>query len=219
MKCIFGIDLGGTQIKIGKFIDGKLVLKYAIDTDVSDNGKNIINDICVTIEKNLNSDTLIGIGIDVPGPAKDGWVLGAQNIGWKSVNVKGEISNRFPNVLVEVLNDANAALYGEYYCGGAKGYKNVVMRMVHLCSAYYADLFGSAIPVKHVIVYIGSRSVIILIYCVYSEGCRIIRIIVEIVVVYFYSERVRYSPPIYYGSVVGIRDSIIQFVIRNCDIL
>ncbi len=127
MKCIFGIDLGGTQIKIGKFIDGKLVLKYAIDTDVSDNGKNIINDICVTIEKNLNSDTLIGIGIDVPGPVKDGWVLGAQNIGWKSVNVKEEISNRFPNVLVEVLNDANAALYGEYYCGGAKGYKNVVM--------------------------------------------------------------------------------------------
>ncbi len=56
-------------------------------------------------------------------PQKDGWVLGAQNIGWKSVNVKGEISNRFPNVLVEVLNDANAALYGEYYCGGAKDIK------------------------------------------------------------------------------------------------
>lgn len=127
MKCIFGIDLGGTQIKIGKFIDEKLVLKYAIDTDVSNDGENIISDICENIEKNIGDDTLIGIGVDVPGPAKNGWVLGAQNIGWKEVNVREEILRHFPDVLVVVLNDANAALFGEYYCGGAKGYQNVVM--------------------------------------------------------------------------------------------
>lgn len=127
MKCIFGVDLGGTNIKIGKFIDDKLIKKYSIDTDTSYDGKNIIKDICLSIKENLENDELIGIGIGVPGPAKCGKVYGAQNLGWKEVNVKEEINAYFPKALVEVLNDANAALFGEYYCGSAKGYPNVVM--------------------------------------------------------------------------------------------
>lgn len=127
MKCIFGVDLGGTNIKIGKFIDDKLIKKYSIPTNTSDFGKNIIKDICLSINENLESDELVGIGIGVPGPAKSGKVYGAQNLGWKEVNVKEEISAYFPNILIEVVNDANAALFGEYYCGSAKGYPNVVM--------------------------------------------------------------------------------------------
>lgn len=127
MKCIFGVDLGGTNIKIGKFIDDKLIKKYSIDTDTSCDGKNIIKDICLSIKENLENDELVGIGIGVPGPAKSGKVYGAQNLGWKEVNVKEEINIYFPKTLVEVLNDANAALFGEYYCGSAKGYPNVVM--------------------------------------------------------------------------------------------
>lgn len=127
MKCIFGVDLGGTNIKIGKFIDNKLIKKISIVTDTSCSGKNIIKDICLSINENLENDELIGIGIGVPGPAKSGKVYGAQNLGWKEVNVKEEISSYFPNILIEVVNDANAALFGEYYCGSAKGYPNVVM--------------------------------------------------------------------------------------------
>lgn len=127
MKCIFGVDLGGTNIKIGKFVDDKLVKKYSIITDTSNFGKNIIKDICLSIKENLENDELVGIGIGVPGPAKFGKVYGAQNLGWKEVNVKEEINAYFPKTLIEVVNDANAALFGEYYCGSAKGYPNVVM--------------------------------------------------------------------------------------------
>lgn len=127
MKCIFGIDLGGTQIKIGKFVNDMLVLKYSLDTDTSYSGENIIKQICLSVKEKLGDDELLGIGIGVPGPVKDGVVYGAQNLGWERKEVKEEIEKYFPNILIKVLNDANAALNGEYYCGSAKGYKNVVM--------------------------------------------------------------------------------------------
>ena len=42
MNCIFGIDIGGTEIKIGKFHYDKLLLKTSIKTDVSDQGRGFL---------------------------------------------------------------------------------------------------------------------------------------------------------------------------------
>lgn len=126
-KCIFGIDIGGTQIKVGKFVDDELVLKFAIDTDISNNGANILSDISKIIKDNLNDSELLGIGIGVPGPVRKGVVLGAQNIGWEIIDIKSILEKEFPDVVIEIMNDANAAVLGEYYCGSASGYPNVVM--------------------------------------------------------------------------------------------
>lgn len=127
MNCIFGIDLGGTEIKIGKFCDGRLIKKYSIKTDTSSCGKNILNDIKKEIDKEIGNDNLIGIGIDIPGPVVKGKVLGAQNIGWEEVDVSAYFLSKYNNIKVAVLNDANAATFGEMGFGGAKGYKNLVM--------------------------------------------------------------------------------------------
>ena len=126
-KCIFGIDVGGTQIKIGKFVNDELVLKFAIDTDTSDEGKNIISDIGKVIRDNLGDCELLGIGVGIPGPVHKGIVLGAQNIGWEIVDAKSLLEEEFPGTTIELMNDANAAVLGEYYCGSAKGYPNIVM--------------------------------------------------------------------------------------------
>jgi len=126
MKCIFGIDIGGTEIKIGKFYDLELVLKTSIKTNINDGGKNILNDIFSKIDELLEGDTLVGIGVGVPGPVVNGVVLGAQNINWGKIDATSLIKIRYPNIVVKVINDANSAALGEFSHGSATLYDSVV---------------------------------------------------------------------------------------------
>lgn len=130
MNCIFGIDIGGTEIKIGKFYDDKLVLKTSIKTNTSENGKFILNDIFNKIDELLEEDHLVGIGVGVPGPVVNGVVLGAQNIGWGKVDAASIINERYPGISVKILNDANAAALGEMASGGARKYKSFVFMTI-----------------------------------------------------------------------------------------
>lgn len=127
MDFIAGIDIGGTEIKVGKFSDGKLLSTKLLKTDISNYGSNIMNDIFIAIDELSEQDTLIGIGIGVPGPVTNGFVLGAQNIGWEKVDLTTKVTSRYPHVKVAILNDANAATFGELAYGSAKGYHSVVM--------------------------------------------------------------------------------------------
>lgn len=124
MKCTFGIDIGGTEIKIGKFYEGNLVLKTSIKTNRNYNGINIFSDIHKKISELLDGDQLEGIGVGVPGPVVKGIVLGAKNLGWKDYNAKEELLKYFPGIEVAILNDANAAAVGEMVKGGARKYKS-----------------------------------------------------------------------------------------------
>lgn len=130
---VFGIDVGGTSVKIGFFkISGKLLKNWEIPTRIECNGKNILPDIANEINKTIremsisNSD-IKGIGIGVPGPVlKDGTVNKCINLGWGVFNIEKELEN-LTNIKVKAANDANIAALGEMWQGGGKGYKNVVM--------------------------------------------------------------------------------------------
>ncbi|MBQ6129969.1 MAG: ROK family protein, partial [Lachnospiraceae bacterium] len=73
-KKVFGVDIGGTTIKMGMFSsDGELVDKWEIPTRTEDNGSNILPDIAASItrkreELSVSKDEVAGIGISVPGP-------------------------------------------------------------------------------------------------------------------------------------------------------
>lgn len=127
MKIIFGVDIGGTEIKIGKFNGIELIEKYSIKTDTSDKGNHIIEDACLFIKDHLGEDEIIGIGFGVPGPVRNGIVLSAPNIGWISLNVEEEVHKYFPGIKVTVGNDANMAALGEKACGGANDYESFVL--------------------------------------------------------------------------------------------
>ncbi len=126
MKCIMGVDVGGTDIKVGKFIDGKLVEKRKIPTNRADNGVYILNEIFNLVDQMSSNDEMIGLGIGIPGPVVNGVVLGAQNLRWKRMDVKQIILNRYPNIVCTVLNDANAATLGEMVFGGGQAYNDFV---------------------------------------------------------------------------------------------
>ena len=51
----FGVDMGGTSIKIGFFRkDGVLVEKWEIPTDKTNNGANILPDVAASIVSKLS---------------------------------------------------------------------------------------------------------------------------------------------------------------------
>lgn len=132
-KYVFGVDIGGTTVKIGLFTtDGVLTEKWEIHTRIDEGGKFILNDIAESIENKLSDmgiakDDVAGIGMGVPGPVKsDGTVLRCVNLGWGVFNAAEELSNII-GLPVTVGNDANMAALGEMWQGGGKGYKDIVM--------------------------------------------------------------------------------------------
>ena len=129
----FGIDIGGTTIKMGLFkVDGTLLEKWEVDTRKEENGKYILEDISKEIkgkmkEKDIHRNDVVGVGIGVPGPvSNDGTVLKCVNLGWGIFNVEETLSEMI-DLPVKAGNDANVAALGEMWQGGGKGYKNVVM--------------------------------------------------------------------------------------------
>lgn len=132
-KYAFGVDIGGTTIKMGFFeTTGTLLEKWEIPTRTEENGVNILPDIAVEIdkkikEKSIEKSDIEGIGVGVPGPVDDdGTVFKCVNLGWGVFNVEIEL-NRLTELKVKVGNDANVAALGEMWQGGGKGYKNIVM--------------------------------------------------------------------------------------------
>ncbi len=131
-KYVFGVDLGGTTVKMGLFTeDAKLVDKWEIPTDKQDNGAKILPDIAASIcnkinEKQLAKEEIIGVGIGVPGPVDTkGVIYRAANLGWDVFNVNETLSAMI-GLPVKAGNDANVAALGEMWKGGGAGYKNLV---------------------------------------------------------------------------------------------
>lgn len=133
MKHVYGVDIGGTSVKIGRFReDGALKEKWEIPTRTEDHGKNILGDIADVVkahmERNKISDQdLKGIGVGVPGAVLEfARVHECVNLGWGNVDVAKELSDRM-RCPVRVTNDANAAALGELRMGAASDYRSAVM--------------------------------------------------------------------------------------------
>ena len=133
MKYGFGVDLGGTTVKLAYFDqEGAMLSKWEIPTNVSDNGSHILPDIAAAIrgyieENNVAFDSLIGIGIGVPGPVTpDGIVNKCINLGWGVFNIEKALSD-LTGLPVKAGNDATVATLGECWKGGGAGCKNMVM--------------------------------------------------------------------------------------------
>ena len=129
----FGVDVGGTTVKMGFFeTSGGLLDKWEIKTDTSDNGKAVLPDIAQAIDNKLAQEGISksdveGVGIGVPGPVRsDGVVNGCVNLGWGVINVAEELGAQ-TGLKVKVGNDANVAGLGEMWQGGGKGFSNIVM--------------------------------------------------------------------------------------------
>ena len=131
---VFGVDVGGTTVKLGLFsIDGNVLDKWEIPTRTEDNGSNILPDIAASVkakmaEKSISASDVEGVGIGVPGPVDDeGVVHRAVNLFWGVTDARKILSDLLDGMKVCVGNDANVAALGEMWKGGGVGYKSIVM--------------------------------------------------------------------------------------------
>ena len=133
MKYCFGVDIGGTTVKMGLLEEeGKIVDKWEITTDTSEEGKAILPNVAVSIENKmkehgLTKEDIIGVGAGVPAPVTaEGIVNGSANLGWNYKEVKKELEE-LTGMKACIGNDANVAALGEMWKGGGAGEKNLIM--------------------------------------------------------------------------------------------
>ncbi len=127
----FGIDVGGTSIKIGYFDGNILIDKFSIPTNRDDNGSKIIKEIAEAIvaytsENKIDLHDIDGYGFGIPGPIKNNFTTICPNLGWRNYDVKEEFNKFIECDNVVAANDANVAAAGEYWTVG-EDVKNLVM--------------------------------------------------------------------------------------------
>ncbi len=132
MKYGFGVDLGGTTVKIAYFNEnGDMLDQWEIPTVTENNGSQILPDIAASIrdyreKKGIRDADLLGIGIGVPGPVDGkGNVNRCVNLGWGVFNISKELE-ALTGLPVTAGNDANVAALGEYWKGGGQGCQSMV---------------------------------------------------------------------------------------------
>lgn len=132
MQYGFGVDLGGTTVKIAWFDNtGNMLTKWEIPTRTQEGGKYILPDIAASIgefiaRENVAREDILGIGIGVPGPVShEGVVNKCINLGWGVFNISQELS-KLTGLPVKAGNDATVAALGECWKGGGKGCRNMV---------------------------------------------------------------------------------------------
>ena len=133
MKYYIGIDLGGTNSVAGVVDDSYRILsKASVKTNCPRESKLICDDMAKValeaVEKaGLTVDQIEWVGIGTPGIAnsKTGIVEYSNNLGFKNVPMAKYIGE-YINKPIYIENDANAAAYGEFVAGAAKGANDAV---------------------------------------------------------------------------------------------
>jgi glucokinase len=129
-----GLDLGGTNIKIGLIDDmGHIHYSNSAPTE-ADRGfeiayNNLIKLIRETIEQcTIPQDKISGIGVGCPGliDSVNGIVRDLPNMpGWTNVHLAEMIQKQF-DIKTKIDNDVRAAALGEYKFGAGQGYSNMI---------------------------------------------------------------------------------------------
>lgn len=132
-KYVYGIDVGGTNIKIGLFLveSFKKIDVKEIQTPLTNQRSAIFDEIIngityINKANDITLDNLIGIGIAVPCPTVECVTGICPNVDLSNLNIANEITKRLDKkVLVTASNDANMAALGEFKRIG-KAYNNAV---------------------------------------------------------------------------------------------
>lgn len=130
MEYAIGIDIGGTNIKIGAVTpDGKIISyttkKSALLKDKKSAVKNLIQSV-ESVKKSLKQNSLLGIGIGIAGTVlvKKGIISQSPNLPkLDGLDLKKELANKLAYPLF-IDNDANVFAIGEGWLGNARGCKN-----------------------------------------------------------------------------------------------
>jgi glucokinase len=141
-----GVDIGGTKIAavlVGT--DGQILARERIATDVAHGASAVINDVARVVQEVVKTAGVAGapraVGVGVAGQidGATGAVLYAPNLRWKNVPFREELMG-LVNAPVAVVNDVQAATYGEARAGVGRG-------TAHLLGMFVGTGVGGALVV------------------------------------------------------------------------
>lgn len=130
-----GVDIGGTNIKVGIVDNSGQTLAFSktktdVDKGVDAGLQNIyqtIQDVLTDCQFTMDDIKAIGIAtpgtMDIPG----GKLLNPPNLPtWKNFPIRQVICDHYSGKTTILQNDASAAAYGEYWVGGAHEAQSLV---------------------------------------------------------------------------------------------
>ena len=133
-KHYLGIDLGGTDIKVGVIReDYSIAAKHVVPTLSHRSVQEVVEDMVAAGREavkiaGISEDDIAYVGVGIPGTvnSRTNEVIFANNIGWRYVDFI-PLFQQLWNVPVFLGNDADAAALAEVYAGAASGYDNIIM--------------------------------------------------------------------------------------------
>jgi len=138
VRFIVGVDIGGTNIVVGTVSEdgGAIHGVRTIPTRSAEGPRAVISRIAALVEESIRATVLeagigredvVGVGIGAPGPLDRarGLVLLTPNLGWEELPLRDLVSEAV-GLPATLDNDANCAIYGEWWVGAARGSDYVV---------------------------------------------------------------------------------------------
>lgn len=129
-----GVDIGGTNIKIGLINDALEICARAVTPFPHGGGAHVAHEIALAVRKMLAEEKIeetavSGIGVVLPGSidASGQTVIDAHNLGFHNEPFRSRMEHEFPNLPVRMANDADGAALAELYCGAFKGCRSAVL--------------------------------------------------------------------------------------------
>lgn len=128
MAFYIGVDIGGTNIKVG-VVDGigNIVGEADLPTGADRPQEVVFGDIMGAIDRSVaaagvSRGEILAVGVGCPGTVipSSGMIVYNNNLGWKDFAL-GRLLSEALELPVRVENDANAAALGEVCSGSAKG--------------------------------------------------------------------------------------------------
>jgi glucokinase len=138
MRYVVGVDIGGTNIVVGTVAeDGSAVHGVRSEPTRSEEGPQaVVGRIAREVQSSIaeaervagvGREMIAGVGIGSPGPLdrEKGVVLLTPNLGWTNLPLRDLVSEAV-GLPATLDNDANCAIYGEWWVGAARGARYVV---------------------------------------------------------------------------------------------
>jgi glucokinase len=132
VRYIVGIDVGGTNVVAGTIAeDGSEILGLVSEPTLPDQGADAVVARIVKLARasmaQARGKEIAGVGIGSPGPlnTKTGVVLLTPNLGWVNMPLRDRVSSAL-GMQATLDNDANCAIFGEWWRGAARGSAHVV---------------------------------------------------------------------------------------------
>lgn len=129
MQYVVGVDLGGTKVATAlQDENGKILKRVQYATNQYKTAEEVIEGLVASVNEVRGDYPIVGVGVASPGAVdtENGIILKGTNLpDWVNIPLQEKMEEKL-QLPIKIVNDANAAAWGEYYVGAGKGSKTMV---------------------------------------------------------------------------------------------